>query len=75
MSAVHDLPEEVPQVFPRNLAVRLEVVEKDADADRKVTVVVGIDAVPALGTELPALADDSVEVAESKEDALELGFF
>src|SRR6218665_2766529 len=72
VSPVHDLPKEVPQVFPWDLAVRLQVVEEDADADREVPVVVGVDTVPALRTELPALADNCVEVAESEEDALEL---
>lgn len=72
MPAVHDLAEEVPQVLPRHLRVRLEVVVEDVDADRQVAGVERVDAVPALRTELSTLGDDGVEVAEREEDALEL---
>ena len=39
------------------------------------TCVEWIDAVPALRSELAALADDRVEVAQGEEDRLELVFF
>ena len=74
MSAVHDLAEQVAQVFPRHLRVGLEVVVQNVDADGEVADVERIAAVPALRPELAPLADDRVEVAQSEEDALELGF-
>ena len=57
-----------------DLGVRLEVVVQHVAADRQVTVVVRIDAVPALRSELAALTDDGVEVTQCKQDRLELGF-
>lgn len=40
----------------------------------KLTDVEGISAVPALGSKLPALSDDSVEVTEREQNDLELCF-
>ena len=37
VTAVHDLSEEVAQVFPGNLVGCLQVVEQDVHADRQVT--------------------------------------
>lgn len=36
VAPVHDLPEEVAEVLPGNLAVRLQVVEQDVHADGQV---------------------------------------
>lgn len=72
MTAVHDLTKQVAQIFPRHFGVRLEVVIEHVDADGQIADVERIAAVPALRTELASLADDSVEVAQREQDALEL---
>ena len=48
MSAVHDLAEEVPQIFPWNPVVRLQIVEEDVRADDQVTRIEWVRLVPPL---------------------------
>lgn len=64
VTSVHDLTEQIAQVFPRDLGIGLQVVVQHVDADREVADVERITAVPSLRTELTTLADDSVEVAQ-----------
>mmetsp|Transcript_45451 Transcript_45451/g.92903 ORF Transcript_45451/g.92903 Transcript_45451/m.92903 type:complete len:392 (-) Transcript_45451:141-1316(-) len=69
---VHDLPKDVPQIIPRHLGVRLEIVHRDLGAADEITEVEGVHAVPALRPKLLALDHDGMEEAERKRDALEL---
>ena len=54
------------------LIVSFQVVQEHVDADGKVSGVVGIRPVPALGAELPPLHHHRMEVDQREEDALEL---
>ena len=72
VTAVHDFAEQVAQVFPGHLRVRLEVVVQYVDTDGEVAGVERVLAVPALRTELASLGHHSVEVAQREQNALEL---
>ena len=62
-----------PEILPRHPIVCLQIVVQHIDADHKVAGVERIAPVPALGSKLPPLSDDGMEVAEREQDTLELG--
>mmetsp|Transcript_9865 Transcript_9865/g.19713 ORF Transcript_9865/g.19713 Transcript_9865/m.19713 type:complete len:292 (+) Transcript_9865:1203-2078(+) len=72
MPSVHDLPEDVPQILPRDLGVRLEVVERHRRAADEVAGVERVLAIPPLGPELLALEDDGMEEGDHEHDRPQL---
>ena len=61
-----------PIYYQAHLGVSFQVVIKHVDTNSQISCVVWIDPVPALRSELTPLAHNGVEVAEGKEDRLEL---
>ena len=54
------------------LCISLQIVVQYVHTDSEVTSIVGVGSVPALRTELTSLNDNSMEVAQREEYALEL---
>lgn len=75
VSTVHDLTEEVPQVFPRNFGIVFKIIIEHADADGEITGVEGINSIPPLSSKFSSFRDNSVKIAESKQDGFEFCFF
>ena len=75
MTTVHDISEQIAQIFPRHFGIALQVVEQNVAADGQVTRVEGIVSVPALGAEFASLGNNGMEVAQRKQYGLELRFF
>ena len=48
VTSVHDFSKEVPEIFPRDPVVGLQVVEEDVGADDQVARVERVDLVPTL---------------------------
>ena len=71
MTTVHDISEQIAQIFPWNLGIALQVVEQNVAADGQVTRVEGIVSVPALGAEFASLGNHGMEVAQRKQNRLE----
>lgn len=55
-----------PQILPRHLRRSFQIIVQHADTDVKIAYVEGIDFIPALWAEFPALRDHRVEVTEGK---------
>lgn len=55
-----------PQILPWHLRRSFQIIVQHADTDVKIAYVEGIDFIPALWAEFPALRDHRVEVTEGK---------
>ena len=75
MATVHDLTEQVAQIFPRHFGIALQIIEQDIGAYDQISRVEGIVSVPALGAEFASLGNNGMEVAQRKQYGLELRFF
>ena len=74
VSSIHDLSKQVPQIFPWDLGICFQVVVEDVHTDGQITCVVWVHPVPALRTKLSPFTDDCMEVAQGKQNGLELSF-
>jgi hypothetical protein len=75
MSTVHDVSEDVDEILERDLSslVLLKLLVQHQIGITEISDVEGVAHIPALGSEALSLNQGGVEVAESKEDALDLG--
>ena len=70
MTAVHDLTEEISQIFPRNFGASFKIVVQHIQTNSQVARIEWIDPIPALGTEFSSFQNHGMEITKRKQDWL-----